>query len=52
MFLGAFQWSPDSGDDGCGSGTDDIDELVDVELPIPVDIPHSEQGLNLLVGEP
>ena len=44
--------SPDSGDDCCGSGTDDIDELIDVELSIPIDIPNSKQGLDFLVGEP
>ena len=45
-------FSPDSGDDSCGSRTDDIDELIDVELSVPIDIPNSEQGLDLLVGEP
>ena len=43
---------PESGDDGGSARTDHVDELVDVELPITVDVAHGKESLDLLAGEP
>ena len=43
---------PESGYDGGGTRANHVNELVDVQLTIAIDISHSEQSLDLLVGEP